>query len=463
MNRKGDLALALLVFIVLVAIGVIIFGFLGFDSNMRKKVENFKKPIEEAGFAQQYIFAEAELIGKESIEKGGDVKSNFISLAAQKDFGVEGSGNFFRKIREGDFQFHSDNGGEIYRLQIMDLFIVSRKGSNEIERNFDINMEISAKERASFTDGANVKDTSTLESFSMGVGQKVPFIVGNAEQHSVTLLSITEGHADFLLESNPKRFTLGVGESRDFYFGSRGIQLKLISVNSEEVVLEKQELAVLGASSHLQSTNTVYANTEFSLDGVVKVGWEDYKIVDTSNKPAPMYTYGVDGCMAALVLIPDGKTAALAHFHWNNEKTLPIIQSLLKDMSDKLDKKSYVVLIGGYEGLSDGLFSSLQKSFEENCIEVIGLPKEIMDNRIRDVLYDPSTKMLHIKVWKNKDNPSEDRTYKVIFKDADSPSCQINKENIEQIDKYFLVNDWTEEYCRDRSCTCLEPITDDNI
>jgi len=60
MNRKGDLALALLVFIVLVAIGVIIFGFLGFDSNMRKKVENFKKPIEEAGFAQQYIFAEAE-------------------------------------------------------------------------------------------------------------------------------------------------------------------------------------------------------------------------------------------------------------------------------------------------------------------------------------------------------------------------------------------------------------------
>jgi hypothetical protein len=142
LNKKGDIALTLLVFVVLVAIGAIIFGFLGFDSNIQKKVEDLRKPIEQIAFNQQYVIAQAELIGKESIKIGGDIKQNFIRLAAQKDFGLENFGNFFRKIREGDFEFYIKDAEQgVYYLEINRIFVVSRVGTNEVERNFDIEIE----------------------------------------------------------------------------------------------------------------------------------------------------------------------------------------------------------------------------------------------------------------------------------------------------------------------------------
>ncbi len=141
-NKRGDLATVILVFVVLVAIGTILFGFLGFDSSMKKRMQEINKPVREVVFNQQYIIAQASFIGGESIRIGGDLKKNFVELAGKKDLGIEGAGNFFRKTREGDFQFDiSEREQNSYYLEMSDLFVISRLGINEFERNFDLKIE----------------------------------------------------------------------------------------------------------------------------------------------------------------------------------------------------------------------------------------------------------------------------------------------------------------------------------
>ncbi|MDP3881501.1 MAG: hypothetical protein Q8Q31_01345 [Nanoarchaeota archaeon] len=244
LNKRGDIAMTLLVFIVLVAVGLVIFGFLGFDSHIRERVENLRKPVEKVEFTQQYIIRQVEIIGKQSIEKGGDVKANFINIAVSRDFGSDSTGNFFRKIREGDFEFYLlDAGRGLYQLEISDIFIVSHLGNNEVERNFDLSLRIFDKGRVYFveTDLQSVAATyyssqeAGREGLTLFLGKEQIMRIGG-EQHSLTLLDFYEKGILVRIQSDPIEIYIPTGEpikldinKDNFYDGI----IELVSVSKE--------------------------------------------------------------------------------------------------------------------------------------------------------------------------------------------------------------------------------------
>jgi hypothetical protein len=118
---------------------MLVFYFISFNSLIGDKSKDMGGVLEGVEFNQRYIFAEAELFAQQSIIRGGDLKENFKSFAQASDFGVQSFGNFYGKIRNGEFEIKTDNGG--YVLEIKNLFIVSRRGMNEIKRNFNVTIE----------------------------------------------------------------------------------------------------------------------------------------------------------------------------------------------------------------------------------------------------------------------------------------------------------------------------------
>ena len=98
-----------------------------------------------------YVLVESELIAYETINCVGcvktDLKEKFQEVNKKINEGLEytsenrypGSGNFFGKIRGGDFEFKMD--GVNYVLEIDGLFVKSKVGEMEIVRDFDLEME----------------------------------------------------------------------------------------------------------------------------------------------------------------------------------------------------------------------------------------------------------------------------------------------------------------------------------
>lgn len=138
-KRGGEMAFTLLVVIALVASVTTLFYFLTFDSSIGNTPKEFSEVMSEIELGENYVINEAVLIGEQSIEKGGNIKENFKNIASERDFEISSFGNFYGKIRNDNFRFEFDNGG--YLLEFKDLFIISRRGANEIVRNFNLSVE----------------------------------------------------------------------------------------------------------------------------------------------------------------------------------------------------------------------------------------------------------------------------------------------------------------------------------
>ena len=136
MNRKGHIPTYLLILIAIaLSIGAL-FAFASFSNKEEIRAQELAEIMAEVNFGQNYALKSAELIGAGAIENGGEMKEQFMIIAAERELRIESAGNFFGKIRSGDFSFTKD--GKEYILRVNGLFAQSERGLNKVRRDFDI-------------------------------------------------------------------------------------------------------------------------------------------------------------------------------------------------------------------------------------------------------------------------------------------------------------------------------------
>ena len=305
---------------------------------------------------------------------------------------------------------------------------------------------------------------SSSEMISLTLGEKIPLKNG----HNISLLDVHKNRAALLIESEPVYFSLEIGDDKKITLSNEEeVNLKLVSINQNDKTAQiEKTFSPLSQGSSIQERNDVVQKVpsvygeenSFPNEKVFSVGWEKYAVINKSSFRY-LFTSGVDGCVAAVVILSDGDKVTMTHFHWNNEKTKIIMSSMLNEIKDELNGGAYAVLLGGYKGKSESLIYSVKSSFEENCIKVIGIDEEMLDNKIRDVLYDLSDSSLHIKVYNNFPESSiEYNSYKIIIDELlkkNQEDCNINKEQIvESLNRYFSLIKTEETGCDGGKCLC---------
>lgn len=145
MDKKAELPMIMVPAVALVVFGALFIYFLNFDNNGFVDSRNISMIIAETDFAQQYIVQNARLLGQISISGIGgpaelgniaDIKQRFAYLAERRNLGYIGAGNFFLKIREGDFEFKKEGEGHV--LEIKGLKLRIQRGHSNMIRNFDL-------------------------------------------------------------------------------------------------------------------------------------------------------------------------------------------------------------------------------------------------------------------------------------------------------------------------------------
>lgn len=137
MNKRGVIAEGIIPLIAFALSALSIFAFLTFNGDVGTQSKELSQISSDIEFSQQYVIEQAKLISKESINSNPNNET--LKLAAEnheKIYYYDGSGNFYGKIRSGEFEFGQVEQG--YKLNITGLFVKSEIGANMAARNFDI-------------------------------------------------------------------------------------------------------------------------------------------------------------------------------------------------------------------------------------------------------------------------------------------------------------------------------------
>jgi len=144
MNRKGDVPLIIMVVVTLALIVTLLFVFLTFKDSLNARSSEYSKLSSGLEFNYQYVVSTAKVIVKETYTSDDpavmdlDYKDRVIAIADKYDYNIKGEGNFFGKIRNGDFEFDGDN------FKVSDLFVTSEFKANNAKRVFDLCLEFDA-------------------------------------------------------------------------------------------------------------------------------------------------------------------------------------------------------------------------------------------------------------------------------------------------------------------------------
>jgi len=146
MNRGAQVATFLLPIVTLVLVILSLFAMASFNNNSRGDAREWSEIMLEVTFAEQYVLKSADVIAEDTINcdsgvygedicEEGNLKRRFQLIAATKDVGYFGAGNFFGEIRNGKFSFVGGEGS--YSLEFEnELFVQAGRGRNEVKRIF---------------------------------------------------------------------------------------------------------------------------------------------------------------------------------------------------------------------------------------------------------------------------------------------------------------------------------------
>jgi len=143
MNRKAQVPTILIAVIALVLSAVTLFALVSFKGGIESQSEAYRQNIEDLNFNHQYVLAQAQLIaGKTTLlcpncsPEQLKEKYQAISIETENLFRFKNAGNFYGKIRNG--QFEIDSG----RIKVEGLFVESSQGSSSIKREFTLNLPL---------------------------------------------------------------------------------------------------------------------------------------------------------------------------------------------------------------------------------------------------------------------------------------------------------------------------------
>ncbi|MBI2451663.1 hypothetical protein HYV50_01130 [Candidatus Pacearchaeota archaeon] len=150
MNKKSQVPTLLIFVIALILSGVALFAMVSFNNRLNRldsSSSTFSELHSEIEFNQQYVTEQAKLITEETIStcpdcSSSNLKTKFKEISAEKEslYRYEGSGNFYGKIRNSEFEITSTEKNS-YQLIINNLFVQSKKDSGKIIRNFALCLE----------------------------------------------------------------------------------------------------------------------------------------------------------------------------------------------------------------------------------------------------------------------------------------------------------------------------------
>jgi predicted PP-loop superfamily ATPase len=141
MNRRGNVAYAILVVVALAAAIVGIIVILSFDSGSSKLSGNFAQLSFEIGFNQAYQQKTAQLVLDESLTSCGNcdlglLKETIKIKAKAVEREDERYGNLFALIRTGEFNLEESKG--IVTLTIEHVFTSSKVDESSIKRDYTL-------------------------------------------------------------------------------------------------------------------------------------------------------------------------------------------------------------------------------------------------------------------------------------------------------------------------------------
>ena len=148
MNNRGDLASALLPIIALVMSVLALFIFITFNGDFSDVSESISQSLEQAAFNQVYVKETARIITREAIagaENAQDVRVKIIDIANSKQVLIDGTSEFYSKLKDGEFEVARIGDGK-YSFLMREVRVYSDRGGNKIVRKFDIAFEITKDE-----------------------------------------------------------------------------------------------------------------------------------------------------------------------------------------------------------------------------------------------------------------------------------------------------------------------------
>lgn len=145
MHKKGNIQMTLLLVAAILLVITAWMIFLTSDKNFGNRSKEYSYAISGVDFSEQYVISEANALANEvitgNILPDSLLKERYKEIALKHVLDIEPEGNFFGKVRLGEFTF--DKVGDDYVLEIKDVAVQSKSGNNQIKRTFNINMKFS--------------------------------------------------------------------------------------------------------------------------------------------------------------------------------------------------------------------------------------------------------------------------------------------------------------------------------
>ena len=142
MNKGGSVPFALLFFLALLLVVSSLLAFRSSSGEIIKIPREFSNLQEKVYSNYNAVLMESVIIAEQTVEAGkGDLKSGYKEISSiHESYYEDLSGNFFGRIRNGDFVF--EKRGEGHYFEVNDVFIEGSEGASRIRRYFSIAFEL---------------------------------------------------------------------------------------------------------------------------------------------------------------------------------------------------------------------------------------------------------------------------------------------------------------------------------
>lgn len=147
MNNKGQIPTLMMFLGALVLVITALTAMATFTNDLEFKSDEVSTLMHDIDFNKKYTIAQATLLGNRASNKcpycsAELLKGSYQAAALETEtlFKYRGAGNFYGKIRSGDFKIvEKDN---FYEMTVNDLFAESNSGDNQIRRFYNLELTI---------------------------------------------------------------------------------------------------------------------------------------------------------------------------------------------------------------------------------------------------------------------------------------------------------------------------------